>query len=176
MTIPRTRGDCENGERPCPHTGCRHHLADRRGRLHGAESCALDVAEQGGITLEAAGDLMGCTRERIRQIEERALVAMRKRLDALEMPPKERKRLRMVHVDATLERSKGEAPTAPQRWRALTEEQATRTRERSAKRRAEETPEEREKRLEYLRDYHRTLRAKQRRKVLRCTEEGEAAE
>jgi DNA-directed RNA polymerase sigma subunit (sigma70/sigma32) len=33
------------------------------------ESCALDVAERGGITLEEVGSLMNLTRERIRQLE-----------------------------------------------------------------------------------------------------------
>jgi hypothetical protein len=35
-------------------------------------SCALDVAEQGGLTLEQVGEIWHVTRERIRQIEERA--------------------------------------------------------------------------------------------------------
>jgi DNA-directed RNA polymerase sigma subunit (sigma70/sigma32) len=38
-------------------------------------SCVLDVADNGGITLEEVGELLGVTRERIRQIE---AVAIRK--------------------------------------------------------------------------------------------------
>ena len=37
------------------------------------ESCALDVAERGGITLEEVGQIMNLTRERIRQVEVRGL-------------------------------------------------------------------------------------------------------
>lgn len=33
------------------------------------ESCALDVAERGQHTLKEVGDMLGVTRERIRQIE-----------------------------------------------------------------------------------------------------------
>jgi hypothetical protein len=36
-------------------------------------SCALDVADAGGVKLEDVGALMNLTRERIRQIELRAL-------------------------------------------------------------------------------------------------------
>jgi DNA-directed RNA polymerase sigma subunit (sigma70/sigma32) len=34
-----------------------------------AQTCALDVAERGGITLEEVGEIMNLTRERIRQVE-----------------------------------------------------------------------------------------------------------
>ena len=37
------------------------------------ESCALDVADRGGITLENAGVVMNLTRERIRQVETKGL-------------------------------------------------------------------------------------------------------
>jgi len=35
-------------------------------------SCALDVADEGGATLDRCGAICGLTRERIRQIEEKA--------------------------------------------------------------------------------------------------------
>jgi DNA-directed RNA polymerase sigma subunit (sigma70/sigma32) len=33
------------------------------------ETCALDVADRGGITLEEVGEILNLTRERIRQVE-----------------------------------------------------------------------------------------------------------
>jgi hypothetical protein len=40
-------------------------------------SCALDVAEQGGITLEEVGEILNLTRERIRQVEVRGLLKLK---------------------------------------------------------------------------------------------------
>jgi hypothetical protein len=40
------------------------------------ESCALDVADRGGTTLEDVGAIMNLTRERIRQVEVRALAKL----------------------------------------------------------------------------------------------------
>jgi DNA-directed RNA polymerase sigma subunit (sigma70/sigma32) len=37
------------------------------------ESCVLDVADRGGATLDQVGQILGITRERIRQIEAKAL-------------------------------------------------------------------------------------------------------
>ena len=48
----------------------------RKGR-----SCALDVAEKGGITLEEVGAIMNLTRERIRQVETRGLLKLREATD-----------------------------------------------------------------------------------------------
>jgi len=83
---PRTRQECENGPRPCPFIGCKHHLwsdVAKSGSLIVArpsmppeemgESCALDLAARGGMTLEEVGIVMNITRERVRQIEEQAL-------------------------------------------------------------------------------------------------------
>lgn len=82
---PRTRGECP-AERPCPYVGCRHHLfleVQPSGNLHLAfpgrepgelrESCALDVADRCGASLEEVGAALGLTRERVRQIEAKAL-------------------------------------------------------------------------------------------------------
>lgn len=56
---PRTRKDCPT-ERPCKHTGCRYHLPT---------ACALDVADDGGATQETIADLLGVSKERVKQIE-----------------------------------------------------------------------------------------------------------
>lgn len=77
---PKTRGDCENGLRPCPWYSCRHHIASDYVKdpdaleafiagLDDRHSCSLDLAEQGGMTLEEVGQILGVTRERVRQIE-----------------------------------------------------------------------------------------------------------
>jgi DNA-directed RNA polymerase sigma subunit (sigma70/sigma32) len=42
-----------------------------------AETCALDVADKGGITLEEVGAIMNLTRERVRQVETRGIHHMR---------------------------------------------------------------------------------------------------
>jgi Sigma-70, region 4 len=69
---PRTRGDCIGGPRPCP-WACRHNLTVERGWRPGRPSCALDVADQGGLTLAQIGELLGVSRERIRQIQKQAV-------------------------------------------------------------------------------------------------------
>ena len=88
---PRTRGDCFVDERPCPYVSCKHHLYLDVNPETGsiklnypdlepwelAETCALDVADRGGITLEEVGELMNLTRERVRQVEVRGLLKMK---------------------------------------------------------------------------------------------------
>jgi hypothetical protein len=80
---PQTRGDCANGPRPCGFVSCRYNLYldvnPRTGSLklnfpgveldELAETCALDVADRGGVTLDEAGMLIGVTMERSRQIQ-----------------------------------------------------------------------------------------------------------
>ena len=80
---PRTRADCSHGPRPCPFVSCTHHLYLDVLAKTGAiklnfpdvevwdmkETCALDVADRGGATLEDVGEIMNLTRERIRQVE-----------------------------------------------------------------------------------------------------------
>jgi len=41
------------------------------------ETCALDVADRSGITLEEVGEIMNLTRERIRQVEVRGLLKLK---------------------------------------------------------------------------------------------------
>src|SRR5690606_15326451 len=87
---PRTRAECKGGPRPCPYISCKHHLfvdvSPRTGAIklnfpdlevwELSESCALDVADRGGTTLEDVGAIMNLTRERIRQVEVKALAKL----------------------------------------------------------------------------------------------------
>jgi len=93
---PRTRADCENVPRPCPFVSCAHHLFLDVNEDTGTiklnhptkepwelvETCALDVADAGGITLDGVGVLVGLSRERIRQVEDRALAKLRRGVPA----------------------------------------------------------------------------------------------
>lgn len=95
---PRTRADCLDGPRPCPWVSCRWHLGlevTPAGDLRlpvavepweVPETCALDVADcvgttrvhtHDGPTLEVLGRVLGVTRERVRQIEEKLLNKLR---------------------------------------------------------------------------------------------------
>jgi len=90
-TRPRSRVDCATGPRPCMFISCKHHLYLDVNPATGsiklnfpdkeiwelAETCALDVADRGGITLEEVGAIMNLTRERIRQVETRGLLKLR---------------------------------------------------------------------------------------------------
>ena len=87
---PRTREECAEGPRPCPFVSCKYHLfidvSPRTGAIKlnfpdlevwdMGESCALDVADRGGTTLEDVGAIMNLTRERIRQVEVKALAKL----------------------------------------------------------------------------------------------------
>ncbi|HEX3596658.1 MAG TPA: sigma factor-like helix-turn-helix DNA-binding protein [Polyangiaceae bacterium] len=87
---PRSREECLEGPRPCPFVSCKHHLfidvSPRTGAIKlnfpdlevwdMGESCALDVADRGGTTLEDVGAIMNLTRERIRQVEVKALAKL----------------------------------------------------------------------------------------------------
>ena len=94
---PRTRAECADGPRPCPFVSCKHHLfidvSNRTGAIKlnfpdlevwdMPESCALDVADRGGTTLEDVGAIMNLTRERIRQVEVKALAKLEALRDML---------------------------------------------------------------------------------------------
>lgn len=88
-----------DGPRPCPWVSCKYHLAlsiTRYGSIRVLVSgkpttfeeicngvakvltempytCALDVADRGGMTLESIAEFTGLTRERVRQVEDAAL-------------------------------------------------------------------------------------------------------
>ena len=91
---PRDRADCDQVPRPCPYVGCRHNLfldinatgGIKLNRPDGepwdGPNCALDLADERGRTTEAVGAAMNLTRERVRQIELRALERLREALGA----------------------------------------------------------------------------------------------
>jgi hypothetical protein len=88
---PSTRAECREEMRPCPWVACKHHLYLDINPETGSikinfpdlepwdlqNTCALDVAERGGITLEEVGEIMNLTRERIRQVEVRGLLKLK---------------------------------------------------------------------------------------------------
>lgn len=88
---PKTRAECREQARPCPWVACKHHLYLDINPETGSikinfpdlepwelqHTCALDVAERGGITLEEVGEIMNLTRERIRQVEVRGLLKLK---------------------------------------------------------------------------------------------------
>jgi hypothetical protein len=94
---PTTRSQCEEGMRPCPFVACKHHLYldinPRTGSIkinfpdlepwELQHTCALDVADNGGLTLEEIGLITNLTRERVRQVEVRGLLTLRTRSNAL---------------------------------------------------------------------------------------------
>lgn len=80
---PRCRRECIGAPRPCLFVSCKHHLYLDVNPLTGSiklnfpdrevwelrETCALDVADRGGLTLEEVGEILNLTRERVRQVE-----------------------------------------------------------------------------------------------------------
>lgn len=94
-TRPRVRAECASGPRPCPFISCKHHLYLDINPSTGSiklnfpdrelwdlpETCALDVADRGGVTLEEVGTLLNLTRERIRQLETHGLSKLRATAD-----------------------------------------------------------------------------------------------
>ena len=94
---PTVRSECAEGMRPCPFVACKHHLYldinPRTGSIkinfpdlepwELQHTCALDVADNGGLTLEEIGLITNLTRERVRQVEVRGLLTLRTRSNAL---------------------------------------------------------------------------------------------
>ena len=95
---PKTRPECKDGIRPCPYVSCGSNLyldvmpgsGSIKVNFPDIEpdemvvSCARDVADGGGATLEQVGAYLNITRERIRQIEAKALKKLRKKAKHLE--------------------------------------------------------------------------------------------
>jgi hypothetical protein len=87
---PESRGECAQMERPCPFVSCKYHLYIDVHPVRGSikinfpdievwdmtDSCALDIADRGGITLEEVGEIMNLTRERVRQLETQGLARL----------------------------------------------------------------------------------------------------
>lgn len=82
---PRTRADCADVPRPCPFVGCRFNLyldLNLVGNIRYnyncepwemAHSCVLDLADEMPRDLKRIGELLGLSRERVRQIEHQAM-------------------------------------------------------------------------------------------------------
>lgn len=109
--LPIARGDCIDGPRPCPFVSCKYHLfldVNRNGSItynfpdlepdQLEHSCALDVADRRGETLENIGALMNLTRERVRQIEVDALSTIGPHLATFIDPSETRRPVRVVEV------------------------------------------------------------------------------
>jgi hypothetical protein len=117
---PELRSDCVGGARPCPFVSCKHHLyldvSARTGAIklnfpdlevwEMSETCALDVADRGGTTLEEVGAIMNLTRERIRQVEVKGLAklaALRDMLalrDYVDEGPMGKRRLPVIRAES----------------------------------------------------------------------------
>jgi hypothetical protein len=86
-----TGGACRRLPGLCPHTVCRFNLTSERRDNRGAkpaemhlpvvrESCALEAAELGGMTLEEIASRLSLTPERVRQIQLGALAKVWRQL------------------------------------------------------------------------------------------------
>jgi hypothetical protein len=87
---PSSRAECADMERPCPFVSCKYHLYIDVHPVRGSikinfpdvevwemtDTCALDIADRGGITLEEVGEIMNLTRERVRQLETQGLTKL----------------------------------------------------------------------------------------------------
>jgi hypothetical protein len=120
VSRPKTRAECLGSEGPCPFVSCKHHLyldvSPRTGAIklnfpdlevwEMNETCALDVADRGGTTLEEVGAIMNLTRERIRQVEVKGLAKLQslRDMDALrdyvDEGPVGKRRLPILKADA----------------------------------------------------------------------------
>ena len=80
---PAKREDCLNNIRPCPWISCKFHMIWMLSKpelkdlsddgfvdkiMNLKETCVIDVADRQGSTLEEIGQILGISRERVRQI------------------------------------------------------------------------------------------------------------
>lgn len=88
-TRPKTWGECRDRVGPCPWVACRYHLGvevTEHGRLvlcvpeptEMAEPCALRIAERGELTLGQVGARLGVTRQRVEQLEHKAVRSLKR--------------------------------------------------------------------------------------------------
>jgi hypothetical protein len=94
LPMPKTRGECVNAQRPCPHIQCRHHIVgeiarhpdfeaavaafEARDEAGCTETCALDVADKGEHSAPYIATLMGISKQRVHQICDEAGLYARK--------------------------------------------------------------------------------------------------
>lgn len=71
--IPKTRGDCVNGIRPCPYKKCKHFINTVTG-----ETCTLDYADRGGMNAREVAEELGISRQMVELIEKRAIEKLQK--------------------------------------------------------------------------------------------------
>lgn len=131
---PKTRGDCIGGIRPCPWVGCHfNNFLDvkKDGPTSGQaivfnfpniepdevppdRSCALDIADKGGSTLEDVALLTNLTRERIRQVQDKALRKLQEKPDLHQFTDGDEKPSEFKHVGASsnLRKKKADPQTA----------------------------------------------------------------
>lgn len=75
LARPQTYGDCQriglgSEARSCPHVWCAEHTGNA------LASCTLRVAEWGGASYVEVASILGISRERVWQIERRALAML----------------------------------------------------------------------------------------------------
>jgi|KBSSwiStaDraftv2_1062776.scaffolds.fasta_scaffold00132_86 hypothetical protein len=94
---PRTWGECSERTGPCAWVSCKHHLYLDVNPDTGSiklnfpdlepeeleHPCALRLTANGGLTLEEVGERINLTRERVRQVETRALWKLRGEVEEL---------------------------------------------------------------------------------------------
>lgn len=68
IPFPKTRGECVDGPRPCPHVTCKHWLLTTSD-----ETCVLDHADKKGMSLAEIAVELGISKELVARIEREAL-------------------------------------------------------------------------------------------------------
>lgn len=124
VAMPRTRLECRTVPRPCPFVRCKYNLYLDVNPDTGSlklnypdrepdemeYSCALDMAERCGMTLEEVGIAINVTRERVRQIEDAAGQRLSRR------PESKRLREEMMEVKREDEQTANRSPV-PSRFK-----------------------------------------------------------